>query len=243
MFAEGLAEFDRKIKAFARTPEAIERAVTYAAIDTATQMKATLDNHVERKFDRPTPYIAKRGLKVKYPRGKMGNGADKAGVYYEFFGRSGMSPESVMKPHVFGGPRRKKASERRLGELVGDSSIWAIMGDSAPRNQYGNIPGARYSQMLSGFGLIETARSSRGSGERNRSKAATSSNYFLKRKPGYYLIMERRGKSAPKPMLLLTRRTPNYKKRYDFFGVGRTRGQQAFNYHFPRKLLRELKQL
>jgi len=238
---EGLSEFERKVRALAEMPDAIARAVNFAAADTVDQMHGALNTEVERVFDRPTGYV-KRGLKKRYPTGKARKGfmepmgADKAGVYYEFFG-AGMSPEAVMKPHVYGGPRRRKPFERRLEQVVG-AGYHGIMATGYPRNRNGNISGARYTQMLSALNTIETARPGA-----KRRKAAKTITYYVAKKGGMPVaIMERRGKSV-RPMIALTRKRPMYQKRYDFFGVGKRWGQRAFRQQLGQKLFRELNKL
>lgn len=239
---EGLSEFEQKVRRLAEMPDAIARAVNFAAVDTVNQMHHALGVEVDRVFDRPTPYV-KRGLKKRYPTGKARSGfmepqgADKAGVYYEFFGGGGMSPEAVMKPHVFGGPRRRKSFERRL-ERVAGAGYWGIMADGYTRNAYGNIPGAKYTRMLTALGTIETARP----GQKRRKNPKSVSYYIAKRGGIPIAVMERSGRGVT-PIIALTRKTPQYQKRYDFFGVGRRIGVIAFRQQLGDKLFRELSRL
>jgi len=249
---EGLKEFERKVRKLAEMPEAISRAVNWAATDTVDAVAGKsgptglLHATMRRTFDNPTPYVM-RGLKKRYPtgNGRRGSldpmGADKAAVYFEFFGGSGMSPEAVMKRHVFGGARRKKSSERRLEGVIPGAG-WMMPGQDATLNRYGNMSGAHISRMLSNFGTIDTAKSSDRGGKR-RKTPSTISYYSIPVANGN-LIIERRGKST-KRFIFMTNKTPMYRQKvkFDFFEDGSRHMLREFNRFLPEKLFRELKNL
>lgn len=228
------SEFDRQIRALAELPDTIRKVVVGAVSDTVDDVHARQSQEMEFAFDRPTPYV-KRGLKKMYPTGRTGRhgqGVERAGTYFEFFGGNGMSPEEVIKPHVFGGPRRRKSFERRLEQVVG-GGFHGIMGNAFPRNKHGNITGARYTHMLSQLGTIQEARP----GQKRR-KTAAGVSFFVSRRNGVpTAIVERRGKRTT-VMIALTRKTPQYRKRYRFFEVGEQQVSVSLPRHFNRILRR-----
>lgn len=251
---QGMKEFERKIRSLAEMPEAISRAINYAATDTVDAVAGKagptglLHATMRRTFDNPTPYVL-RGLKKRYPKGNARRGfmepmgADKAGVYYEFFGGNGMAVEDIMKPHVFGGPRRLKSSEQRLrGEGGALGQGWLMPGRDAKLNKYGSMSGAHISRMLSSLNLIDTAKSSERGGKRRKTPSTLS--YFVIPVGGGNLIIERRGKST-KRFVFMANKTPMYRQRvkYDFFEDGSRHMLREFNRHLPEKLFRELKKL
>jgi hypothetical protein len=207
---------------------------------------------MESAFDRPTAYV-KRGLRKRYAAGRERSGfrapgAQVAGLYFEDF-PVGKSPEDIVKPHVYGGARGFKRNERRLPDAVwrGEggkynlgSGWYGIMGKDYPKNRNGNITGARYSEALSRLGTIDTARPGQ---KRGSSKKGASRAYFILVKGGRPVaVMERTGPRYPIiPMLALTRKTPQYPKRYRYFEVGQQQVMASLPRHFNRIMNKEMR--
>lgn len=242
-------KIDDVVKKFATLPDAIMRTVIFSLNDTVDDLHKRQLMEMDQAFDRPTAYV-KRGLRKRYAAGKakpgfMAPGADVAGTYFEFFPQ-GKSPEDIVKPHVFGGGRGTKRNERRLQDAVWRSkegrfnlgSGWyGIMGKDYPRNTYGNITGARYTEALSKLGTVQEARP----GQKRRK--GSSKSYFVLVKGGKpAAIMERNGRSI-KPMLALTKDQPQYRKsvKYDYFEVGQQQVMVSLPRHFNRIMNKEMR--
>lgn len=214
------------MRRLAEMPNLIASAVRGALADTIDDLHTRELMEMDAAFDRPTPYV-KRGLKKRYPNKA---GVLQAGIYFEEW-PFGHSPADIIKPHVFGGGRRQKGSERRLGE-------WTAMAEGYPRNQYGNITGGRYTQMLNEVGaLLDVAKRSpntkRASAAQKRQEKGWQF-FVLKNKSGQPVgIAERRGPKSLKLMLRFTRQ-PNYTKRFAYFEVAQRQVAYSLPLHFNR---------
>lgn len=242
---------DEVLKKFASMPDAITRTVIFSLNDTVDDLHKRQLMEMESAFDRPTAYV-KRGLRKRYAAGRpragfRAPGAEMAGLYFEDF-PVGKSPEDIIKPHVYGGPRAFKRSERRLqdatyrgegGNYNLGSGWYGIMGKDYPKNRNGNITGARYTEALSRLGTIDTARP----GQKRGAKKAASKGYFILVKGGRPVaVMERKGTRYPiVPLLALTKKTPQYKKRYRYFEVGQQQVMSSLPRHFNRIMNKEMR--
>lgn len=238
------SEFDKGMKTLAMTPDIIRKAVVGALSDTVDDLHTRQEMEMKAVFDKPSPYVLK-GLRKSYPggregqsnRARYGQGVMRAGTYFDF-SKGASSPESIVMPHVFGGQRSHKASERRLQSLVLSlKSQDTVQGRNYPRSSGGDIGGARYSEMLAAIGAMsETARSYQPKSKQRDRKGV--SFFAMLPKGGKkgevpMLIAERRGKDV-KIMIVNTKRRAQYKKRYDYFGVGQKQVAHSLPLHFNR---------
>jgi hypothetical protein len=242
------SDFDKGLRVLAETPDMIRKAVVGALSDTVDDLYTRQELEMKSVFNKPSPYIL-RGLKKSYPggregqssRARFGQGVLRAGTFFEYSKGSG-SPEAIVKPHVFGGQRSRKASERRLQDrvaLLGTQDT--VQGRNYPRGSGGDINGARYSEMLAAVGaLSETARSAMPKGKQRDRKNV--SFFVIKREGAPIGIAERRGKDI-KIMLVNTKKKAVYKKRYDYFGVGQKQVAYSLPLHFNRIINRMISRL
>ena len=232
------ADFDRQLRLLADMPNVIRKTVTGALSDTVDDLHTRQTMEMKQVFNNPTPYVL-RGLKKRYPGGKMGQGVTKAGTYFEFF-PVGKSPEDIVKPHVFGGKRSQKRSERRLAGLGLNPGGFTVMGDDYPRNNSGDISGARYTQMLHQLGgLSDMARQSM---PKNRQKNRKGISYYVIRRGGTPIAIGERNGSSTRIILVLARNV-QYQKRYDYFGVGQKQVEYSLPLHFNRIVNRYMSRL
>lgn len=233
------SDFERKVRALAEMPNLVRKTVVGAVSDTVDDIHTRQALELSQSFNNPTAYV-KSGLKKRYPGGKMGQGVEKAGTYFSFF-PVGKSPEDIVRPHVFGGSRRQKRNEQRLGQLgLIQAGGFAIMGNEYPRNASGDIPGARYTQMLHQLGaLSDMARQSMPKG---RQKDRKGTSYYVIRRGGVPIAIGERNGSSTRIMLVFARST-NYKKRYDYFGVGKKQVAYSLPLHFNRIVNRYLSRI
>ena len=222
-------DWDRKLRQLAETPEIIRKAVTGALSDTVDDLHTRQQLEMKQVFNNPTPYIM-RGLKKRYPGGKMGQGVMKAGTYFEFF-PVGKSPEDIVKPHVFGGKRQQKRSERRISGLGFNPGGYTIMGSEYPKNNSGDIPGARYTQMLHQLGALSAF--ARQSMPKSKQKDRKGTSYYVIRRGDVPIAIGERNGASTRIMLVFARNV-NYQKRYDYFGVGERQVAYSLPLHFNR---------
>jgi hypothetical protein len=229
------------IRRLAEMPNLIVKSVRGALADTVNDLHTRELMEMDQVFDRPTPYV-KRGLKKRYP---SRDGVLNAGIYFEEW-PAGHSPADIMKPHVFGGPRRMKGSERRLDIFSASKGGFTVMSPGYPRNQYGNIAGGRYTQMLNEVGaLMDVA--ARG----NRKRASSAENrmkrgfqfFVVRNEAGDPIgIAEKRGSRGVKMMLVFTSQ-PNYKKRFNYFEVAQRQIAYSLPLHFNRIIQRYMSRM
>lgn len=232
------SEFQSKLRQLAEMPDMIRKAVVATLSDTVDDLHRRQSSEMRQSFNNPTPYVM-RGLKKRYPGGKLGQGVGKAGTYFEFF-PVGKSPEDIVKPHVFGGSRRRKRSEERLSGIGLNVGGYTIMGNDYPKNGSGDISGARYTQMLHQLGsLSDMARSVM---PKNRQKDRKGTSYYVIKRGGIPIAIGERNGSNTRIMLVFARNV-QYQKRYDYFGVGEKQVQYSLPVHFNRIMQRYMSRL
>jgi hypothetical protein len=134
----------------------------------------------------------------------------------------GTPAAKYLLPEIAGGARNMKRFERRL-QLMGilPPGMFAVPGDGAKLDGYGNIPASTIEQILSALGAAEiysgyTANRTPTSRKRKGRRIA---EYFVGSPGGAPLgIYQRFGfahGSAVKPVLIFVRQ-PVYRPRYDF---------------------------
>lgn len=237
-------DLDRKFKMLLEMPQTIEKAVVGAMTETVNEVHAAQLQEMKLSFDNPTPWLQK-GLIKSLPYGRdrqsggkrFGQTLANAGTYFEEF-PTGRSPNDVVRPHVYGGGRRMKGSEKRLQSVTNGAGPYTIMGRNYPKNMYGNIPGSVYSRMLADLGTIPTAMPTAKNG-----KSKSAKFFLMKREDGQEFIAERMGKDNLRTVLVFTNSAPQYKTRYNYHGVGRAQLAYALPRHFDRILKRYMDRL
>lgn len=241
-------DLEAKMKQLAQMPDLIRKAVVGAMSDTVDDVHTRQTMEMKAVFDRPTNYVLK-GLIKNYPGGvagkrgrfaRYGSGVMQAGTEFEFF-PVGKSPEDIVRPHVFGGSRGQKRSERRLRQAgILPGSGFAIMGSNYARNGNGNISGARYAEMLAALNTMsETARSNLPKGKQKNRKGVS---FWVAKRGGVPIaIVERRG--SVNTVMLAFAKSVNYQKRFDYFGVGAKQVAYSLPLHFNRIVNRYLSRM
>lgn len=238
------SDLDRKFKMLLEMPQIIEKSVVGAMTETVHKVHAAQLQEMKLSFNLPTAWVQK-GLKKSLPYGKdfMGKTARygqtlaNSGTFFEEFPQ-GRSPNDVIRPHVYGGARPLKASEKRLQGLVSGAGPYTVMGRNYPKNMHGNIPGSVYSRMLADLGTIPTAMPKAANNAKKEAKF-----FVMKREDGQEFIAERTGKNNLRTVLVFTNRTPDYKVRYNYHGVGKAQVAYDLPRQFDRILKRYLDRL
>jgi len=128
--------------------------------------------------------------------------------------KNGLPVADILAPHIEGGAREHKRSEKlliRRGML--GSNEYLVPGSGLRLNKYGNITRGAMTKILSQLKSFEEVGF-------NMNTRSAQSNYFLIRKkkggmiPGIY----QRTKKGIKPLLIIVKHT-NYKARFDFISV------------------------
>jgi len=238
------SDLDRKFALLMEMPGLIEKAVVGAMSETVNDVHAAQIQEMKLSFDRPTPWLQK-GLIKALPYGKdrqfggkrLGQTLAQSGTYFEEF-PTGRSPNDVVRPHVYGGSRPRKANEKRLASIGAlPQGSYAIMGREYPKNNYGNIPGSVYSRMLADLGTIPTAKAS-------KKREGKSAKFFVMTAEGSGVpthIVERVGNNLR--TVLAFAQGVNYQKRYNYHKVGKDQLAYSLPRHFDRILNRYMSRL
>jgi hypothetical protein len=192
---KGLDDLKKK-----QIPYALARALN----DSAYGAMMNERKEIADSFDRPTPFAQRGVLYVKATAQKLASFvrvSDK---------RDRMDVSRVLAPHVYGGGRGIKASERRLMRTGAmGSGQWVVPGPGAPVDKYGNISGGQMQRIL-GF-----AQQYFESGFNKTRK--TAGHYVIP----YVGIFKRTGKNKSVPVLFFTHSAPQYEKRFAFHDAAR----------------------
>jgi hypothetical protein len=224
--------------------------------DQAYAARKDVQAEMTRVFDRPTPFV-QRSLWVDmaspvklsarlWPRSLGGKGAD---------------PARVLAPHVFGGDRSAKRSERSLRRVgLLQPGFWTAIGKGAPADKidrFGNLKGAFVAQLLSyfraqgeqGYRANMTDKRRKALGQKRRGDAGflriNGVEYFatqgrLRGGSGAHLqpgIYSRKGihGSDIAPVLVFVRK-PTYRKRLAFEALSRQAAERVGPVAFERRM-------
>lgn len=232
-------DWDRKLRQLAETPDLIRKSVVGALSDTVDDLDKRQKLEMKQVFNNPKPYVL-GGLKKVYPGGKSGDVA-KAGTFFAYF-PVGKSPEDIVKPHVFGGSRRQKRNEYRLNQIGLNRGGYTIMGNDYPKDSSGDIPGARYTQMLSQLGaLSDMARKAL---PKSKQKDRKGTSYYIIKRGGVPIAIGERTGATTRIMLVFARNV-QYRKsvKYDYFDIGRNQVEWSLPFHFNRIINRYISRM
>jgi hypothetical protein len=207
----------------------------------------------ETIFDKPNMNYLKTAFTVK--KSTKTNLAGMIEVSPWDMGK-GQTPEAVLLHHVIGGDRPLKRFEKAMiGSGFMNSNMIAVPAGGAKIDQYGNIKGSFSSMLISYFGAYRKAGFDGNMKQETRDKMARyakikKTKYDRKNKAkvinGVVYFMSNGGKFAAgiwaktghsgrniKPVILFVR-TPNYKKRFDFYGIADMNIQTNFKDRYAK---------
>lgn len=229
----GLAD---KQVAFA-TSRALNAAAAAATRATSIAMRSV--------FDRPTPWVMKSVRYTKSDKRKL-----TATVDFDFWGnKHGVTVAHVLAAEIHGGQRKNKRHEialQRAGILPAGMGV--VPGPAAKLDQYGNMGSGQIVQIMSwfqAFGEQGYWSNMRDGGKRlgrdNKKTGQKGFAYFALQKPygklapGIYQRFQFGSGSAVKPVMFFVR-MPNYKRRFDFYGIAERQARREFDRKFPEML-------
>jgi hypothetical protein len=190
--------------------EVLEKALNETVLD----VKKAEVEEMRRIFDRPTPWILNSLYVWRANRTNL-----------EASLRIKDGAVKILAPHIYGGSRQQKRSEKWLR-----APYW-IPGQGARFNKYGNISPGQITQILSATGAHPDPYARTTARSRKRNKAMP--NYFVARhsphlQPGIY---QRMAGGKIKPVLIFVKNV-NYPIRFDFLGVAEKTAAKVINRNF-----------
>lgn len=201
----------------------------YALTKTAQDIKGEMITVMARVFDRPTRFTL-NALYVK-PATKQDL---TAAVLFKEDGFKTVPAWKYLGPEVEGGTRAHKSHELRLiraGIMRKDE--FAVPGQGAPLDRYGNLPGGAIERILSQLGAAEqwagyTANATKKTLAKAKRKGI--GRYFVLRgtaaRDGIY---HRLTGTTIKPVIIFVKQ-PRYQKRLPYYEIAR----QVFKASFPK---------
>lgn len=208
-------------------------AGTQALNKTANQCRKKVREKMAEVFDRPTPYTL-NSIFVKYAT----DTDQEAIVKIKDSASSGISPTNYLGPEVFGGKRNAKRSEQafRASGLLESNSQY-IIGDKAPKDQYGNLSRGTIQQALADTKSFRDSQQNT-----NGKKKKKKKNRFFaaagRDATGESKTIYMRSGSNTIPILIPTH-AQTYKKRLDFEAIVEETYNQNVLKNFDEMLQKE----
>lgn len=197
----------------------IEKQIKFAKLKTVNNLAYKLrlehQKYMKTVFHRPLPYTL-RG--IEYYKAKPGDEEPKAELGFVTNGFSGGVPAGkYLQAQAFGGTRVKKSTERQLQllSITGSTGTYTVP-SRKERNSYGNMPGGRYTKILSQLKISKVADQNATESDQSQKKRRAES-FFILKTAKYNAIFSRTSKTTIKPALYLKRTSSNYKARYPFY--------------------------
>lgn len=211
---QGLPELQGMLRNLTETQ--IPKAVAVALNRTAWDVRQEQIAEVPRTFDAPTPFIAKGVFYQKATAARQYSVAAWAD-----------SREPVVRPHVEGGARALKKSESALrARGILPTGLWVTPGPAAPRDRYGNVTRGFTRDLFNA--IPDLART-------GRSGTWFVGGLRLGASPGIW-----RKKGGTIEPLLFFVREPQYRKRYDFYGIAERKARAVIAGHLSESVRKAL---
>lgn len=223
-------------------------AISLALNRTGQKVKDALIQDMKKSFDRPTPFTlnalqqtvsTKKNLTTKI--------WTKRSVRFS-------QKQHYLEPNIFGVNREHKAFERALHRIgILPVGMKAVPGSAAKLDSYGNMNRGQIVQILSYFKAFgEQGYAANITEKRKRSLARGTKKrigytYFVGRPGngklplGIYQRFRFYGGAAIKPILIFVPASMGYKKRWDFFSIGRKVVEKEFENEFRRAINEAIK--
>jgi hypothetical protein len=211
-----LARFQRELDGqLAQMQRQARRAVNELAWRAREAVKRDMG---DRAFSRPTPYILNSMMIVPAL-----DTSTEARLDWKIGGASGATGETILRPHIEGGPRRPKRYETILRQagILGPAEF-TVVARGFPVDRYGNVPGSIITDMLSDLRAFTetgfTANRRRNAMVAFGGRRATARRYFAirqERPGGLPRGIYREAAGDQKPLLMFRFVTaPAYRPRF-----------------------------
>lgn len=228
----------------------LDFAIVQASNKTAFEVRESWKRSASRIFDRPTPLTVNAALYRK---------ATKQKLYAEIFIRDeaskGTPPAQYLRAQVEGGDRRPKGMERLLMSAnLMPRDNFAVPGNDAPRDQYGNVGSGQVRKILSqlrlgleaGYTSNETDEGRKRRLKRQRTRGGGGSFFVVQKqrgqlRPGIYERIEFAQGSAVRAMFIFARKAV-YDARYDIFGIAEKEWSRLMPFFFERELAKAVEE-
>ena len=199
-------------------------ALSMALNDTAEEAMYDTRKLMRDSFKDPIKQYLVGG--IRYQRAKRKDGIDRmfARVDIENFGNKGQPRRDIMKPHIEGGDRKQKKSEK----LLLGPGRYLYPSRTAARDKFGNLKPSQIVKAISDIGRnFDPAQNT-------KSKRKKKKYFAINTRRQRTIIMERNGKNVTP--LMVEGAKPSYRKRFDFYGGVQRSADKNFNKHMGKAL-------
>ncbi len=246
---DGLDAIQAKLRGLADSK--IKVAAVAALNDAAYVGAQATKKTMAQVFDRPTPWVLGGVRYVKARKDKL-----EASIDFEQWGnKTNVTVAKILQAEIAGGPRKYKRHETALQRAgILPTGMFIVPGPGAALDQYGNMPGSQIVQIIAWFRAFGEQGYKANSTDKTRARLAKDKKngtrgfqYFaLPRKvgklpAGIYQRFAFSFGSAVKLVMLFVK-SPNYKRRLDFYGIAEKAAGAEFNRAFPMYLEKLLKE-
>ena len=241
----GLKEVQARIRGLGDSK--IKAATVAALNDGARAGYDAARAEMQRVFDRPTPWTLGGARYVKATKQKIESSID----FDKWGNKQGVTVEKVLTAQIEGGQRKAKRHEVALRSLLAmPRDMLAVPGSAAQMDRYGNMSSGQIRQIQAWFGAAELfAGVTANSTAKTRAKLAKDNKRTGARGFQYFALQQKRGKllpgiyqrfttgfgSAIKPVIVFIKQA-NYRRRFDFYGVGMLAAQKQIDVSFNKYL-------
>lgn len=207
--------------------------------ETAKHVREALKDEMANVFDRPTPYSL-NSMRIKYATKEN----LEAFVWLKDEAGKGTPADKYLRAQIFAGQRAPKRFEMemyRAGLLP--AGMLMVPAAGAKLDRYGNVKLSQVSQIRSQLGVSDKAGY-----QSNATNSAASRRSRMKQNVIYFSLAEKKGRLKPgiylrsmsnraeiKPVYLFVR-SPNYRRRLDFFGIADRVVKERLDKEFERAL-------
>jgi len=241
----GLKKLQKKLQAY---PKQAAFAMSLALNETAKNIQHAQKAELKKVFKNPTRWTV-NGFRIRYA--KRNRLLAKVFFKNEYQSGGNSNAEEYLMPHIKGGGRKLKNSERlfqRAGVLP--MGMYMVPGKGVETNAHGNVKAGTINKMLSYFKAFPEAGYRANITDEKRARQAKGTKkkygvaYFVGRPGGAPLGIWRRINAGfgteIRPMFIFVR-TPKYRKRYNFDGVTERTFDRRFNLNFKRSMVKTLR--
>ncbi len=195
-----------------KAPLATAKALTF----TAERVRDAVQAQIDKVFDRPTPYT-RRALYLRTAKPERLS----AMVKIKDEASKGNAAVKYLFAQVYGGRRAHKRFEQALIHFgLMASNMYAVPGDRAALDGYGNIRASLIVQILSALGAGERTLGYMANRTARSAKKGRKKDYFVGR-PGNGngpLGIWQRVSGGARPIIIFVK-APTYRQRLDFYGI------------------------
>lgn len=228
------AKIERILRDLQEHPSIMRKVLTFALDDCAEIMKQRQVEEMKRVFDNPRPYT----LNALWVRKARGEQSLSAGIAFREFGVKGTPAYKYLMPHIVGGPRRQKRHERALQATgILPAGSFTAQGSRYPKDSYGDITGGAYTRMLAELDSLPEMTGGRKQFQKKRKDESKRFRVFFFKGASFPSgIIEDRGGEGT--IMLKFIKAPNYKIRYDFYGLAERTALEQFPIQLERQWLK-----